>query len=81
MHFARLDLASGARDPVSDGKRLGHLANALRQAGIKDVQLKIYPEARHELLNESNRDEVTAHLIDWLQQALSHSRQPRKESP
>lgn len=71
----------GSRDPVSAGKRLADLAGALRQAGLKDVQLKIYPEARHELFNESNRDEVTRHLIDWLQQALSHGRQPRKESP
>lgn len=71
----------GSRDPVSDGKRLGDLAGALREAGLRDVQLKIYPEARHELLNESNRDEVTAHLIDWLQQALSQGRKPSKECP
>ncbi|WP_275544510.1 alpha/beta hydrolase [Pseudomonas sp. Marseille-Q0931] len=71
----------GSRDPVSDGKRLEDLAGALREAGVRDVQLKIYPEARHELLNESNRDEVTAHLIDWLQQALSHGRSPSKECP
>lgn len=71
----------GSRDPVSDGKRLGDLAGALREGGVRDVQLKIYPEARHELLNESNRDEVTAHLIDWLQQALSHGRSPIKECP
>ncbi|CAM3761574.1 alpha/beta hydrolase [Ectopseudomonas alcaliphila] len=71
----------GSRDPVSDGKRLGDLAGALREAGVHDVQLKIYPEARHELLNESNRDEVTAHLIDWLQQALSQGRSPTKECP
>lgn len=71
----------GSRDPVSDGKRLEGLAAALRTAGVRDVQLKIYPEARHELLNESNRDEVTAHLIDWLQQALSHGRKPTQECP
>ena len=65
----------GERDPVSQGKRLGDLAGALRSAGIKDVELKIYPEARHELLNESNRDEVTAYLHDWLDRALAHSRQ------
>jgi alpha-beta hydrolase superfamily lysophospholipase len=65
----------GARDPVSAGKRLADLANALREAGHTQVQLKIYPQARHELLNESNRDDVTADLIDWLEQALSHPRQ------
>ena len=64
----------GDRDPVSQGKRLGHLAGALRTAGIKDVELKIYPDARHELLNESNRDEVTHYLRDWLERTLVRSR-------
>jgi alpha-beta hydrolase superfamily lysophospholipase len=31
------------------------------------VTHKFYPEARHELFNETNRDEVTADLIRWLQ--------------
>lgn len=73
----------GARDPVSQGKRLEDLANALRRAGLQQVQLNIYPDARHELLNESNRDEVTRYLIGWLDQALAHSRhrQPQTKEP
>ncbi|MGH8352346.1 MAG: lysophospholipase [Pseudomonas sp.] len=70
----------GACDPVSAGKRLEDLANALRQAGVKDVQLKTYPDARHELLNESNRDEVTRYLIDWLDEALGHSRHSQPQA-
>ncbi|MFC5695609.1 alpha/beta hydrolase [Pseudomonas sp. GCM10022186] len=70
----------GERDPVSDGRRLQDLAAALRLAGIKDVQLNIYPGARHELLNESNRDEVTRDLIDWLEQALAHRRHPQPQA-
>ncbi|WCD82006.1 alpha/beta hydrolase [Pseudomonas sp. TUM22785] len=88
-HLAQIDpdlpllVVGGGRDPVSDGRRLDDLARALREAGIKDVQLKIYPDARHELLNETNRDEVTAHLLDWLEHALAHSRycQPNKDTP
>uniref|UniRef100_UPI0020B14F1B serine aminopeptidase domain-containing protein n=1 Tax=Pseudomonas aeruginosa TaxID=287 RepID=UPI0020B14F1B len=64
----------GERDPVSQGKRLGDLADALRGAGLRQVTLKTYPEARHELFNESNRDAVTQDLIDWLEQALRHRR-------
>jgi len=64
----------GDRDPVSQGKRLVDLANALRAAGLKEVELKLYPEARHELFNESNRDEVTTHLRDWLERALTRGR-------
>ena len=32
-----------------------------------DVTVRVYPEARHEIFNETNRDEVTADVIDWLQ--------------
>lgn len=73
----------GSRDPVSEGKRLNDLAQALRQAGSREVHLTLYPEARHELFNESNRDEVTTHLIEWLQRVLSSRVQPTpsKESP
>ncbi|WP_095145293.1 MULTISPECIES: alpha/beta hydrolase [unclassified Pseudomonas] len=69
----------GECDPVSEGKRLKALADALRQAGNQCLQLTIYPQARHELFNESNRDEVTADLLTWLAQALSHRRPPRTE--
>lgn len=69
----------GACDPVSEGKRLKTLANTLRNAGNQHVQLNIYPQARHELFNETHRDQVTADVIHWLNQALSHSRPPRSE--
>ena len=61
----------GGNDPVSQGKRLNDLANALRRAGNRQVEVKIYPQARHELLNESNRDEVILYIQNWLQ---AHSR-------
>jgi alpha-beta hydrolase superfamily lysophospholipase len=43
------------------------LAGALRAAGVS-VELTLYEDARHELLNETNRDEVTADVIRWLEQ-------------
>jgi len=69
----------GACAPVSEGKRLESLAGALRKAGSQDLQLKIYPQARHELFNEINRDEVTADVVEWLDQALLRSRPPHSE--
>ncbi|MEN5198015.1 lysophospholipase [Pseudomonas wadenswilerensis] len=69
----------GECDPVSAGKRLKDLAGALRLAGNQHVQLQLYPQARHELLNETNRDEVTAAIIDWLDQALAIGRPARSE--
>ena len=69
----------GTCDPVSEGKRLVDLSDALRKAGLQQVQLNLYPHARHELFNETNRDDVTADAIAWLNQALSCSRPPRSE--
>jgi alpha-beta hydrolase superfamily lysophospholipase len=72
-------IMGGECDPVSDGKRLKDLARALTAAGQQMVKLQIYPQARHELLNEINRDEVTRDVIHWLQQALLQPRPPRAE--
>ena len=69
----------GECDPVSEGKRLKSLANALREAGCRNLQLTIYPQARHEVFNETNRDEVTADVLTWLDQALSLRRPARCE--
>ncbi|MDE3176997.1 MAG: lysophospholipase [Pseudomonadota bacterium] len=54
---------SGARDPV--GAKLQGLLDVYRDAGLS-VTAKIYPDARHETLNDVNRDEVTRDLIAWL---------------
>lgn len=72
-------VTGGECDPVSEGKRLTHLANALREAGCRHVQLTIYPQARHEVFNETNRDQVTADLLTWLDQALTLHRPARCE--
>ena len=54
---------SGARDPV--GAKLQGLIDVYKAAGLR-MTAKIYPDARHETLNETNREEVTADLIAWL---------------
>lgn len=69
----------GECDPVSEGKRLKSLAHALREAGCQNVQLTIYPQARHEVFNETNRDDVTADVVTWLEQALIARRPTRCE--
>ncbi len=60
-------IASGDQDPVGSygrGPRL--LASRLSAAGTKDVTLKLYPGARHELFNETCRKEFFGDLIAWL---------------
>jgi alpha-beta hydrolase superfamily lysophospholipase len=60
-------IASGQDDPLSGGGQLvGALAQRYRDAGVKDVTLTVYPGARHEIFNETNRDEITADVIAWL---------------
>jgi alpha-beta hydrolase superfamily lysophospholipase len=62
-----LYIFSGARDPV--GVNLQGLIDAYRRAGL-ETAAKIYPDARHETLNEINRDDVTADLIAWLNKVV-----------
>jgi len=64
-------IASGSDDPLSRGDGLRRLAEAYRAHGVRDVTLKVYPEARHEILNETNRTEVYADLVTWLTDRLS----------
>jgi alpha-beta hydrolase superfamily lysophospholipase len=57
---------SGDRDPVgADGKGVELVATRCREAGVEDVGLCLYPDARHELLNETNQDEVTEYFLAW----------------
>lgn len=63
-------IISGSHDPVSAGtKMLEPLLVQYRIGGLQ-AQHKFYPEARHELLNEINREEVTTDLLEWIRQAL-----------
>jgi alpha-beta hydrolase superfamily lysophospholipase len=58
---------AGDQDPAAAmGAHATSLADALKVAGV-DVELSLYEGARHELLNETNRDEVTAGIIHWLE--------------
>ena len=60
-------LITGDQDPVNNHLAWFHpLVQRLRDAGLSDVQTRIYPGARHEVLNETNRDEVTADVLGWV---------------
>jgi alpha-beta hydrolase superfamily lysophospholipase len=61
-------LVVGSHDPVSMWG-LGHkqLAKRYRAAGNVDIDDRRYPEARHELINETNRNEVWNDIIGWIQ--------------
>jgi len=60
-------IISGSRDPVSGGEKgIRSLEKILRDSGVKNLRVKIYPEGRHEMLNETNRIEVMRDILDWL---------------
>lgn len=62
-------LISGSDDPVGYyGKGPQEVHNKMTEVGIKNCNLNLYPEGRHELLNDINRDEVTHDVILWLKQ-------------
>ncbi len=61
---------AGDQDPAAAmGANPSALAAAMSDAGVS-TDLRLYEGARHELLNETNRDEVTADLIAWFEARL-----------
>ncbi len=63
---------SGDSDPVgSMGKGVRKVEEMFRSAGCKDVTVKLYPGGRHEMFNETNRQEVFQDLLDWIESKLT----------
>lgn len=59
---------AGGEDPVGQyGKGIVNLHNIYKRQGIKDVEYKIYPHGRHEMLNEKNKLEVMIDILNWLE--------------
>jgi len=66
---------AGEADPCGGARGFaGILAGKLRAAGLSDLSEKTYPGARHEILNETNRDEVERDLAAWLEAKASAAR-------
>jgi alpha-beta hydrolase superfamily lysophospholipase len=60
-------LQVGSDDTLGGGRSVERLARAYRdRSGLRDVTVRIYDGARHEVFNETNRDEVIADLVGWI---------------
>ena len=60
-------IAVGELDPVNGGLTLlTPLTDRYQAAGLHDVEVRTYPGARHEILNETNRGEVIGDVLAWL---------------
>lgn len=63
---------AGEDDPVGDyGKGVLKVADMVRNAGLKNLAVKLYPTDRHEILNETDRDQVYLDLYHWMEDILS----------
>jgi alpha-beta hydrolase superfamily lysophospholipase len=64
---------SGAEDPVGNfGKGVRKVCEIYKSAGLRDVSLKLYEGDRHEILNETNREQVYQELYEWFEEKLSN---------
>lgn len=77
-HFTRIPrtlpvhVAVGDQDPCNQRMTLVYeLLEDFRYLGTRDLSWRAYPDARHEILNETNRSEVYADLLAWLDDHLS----------
>ena len=73
-HLALMDKATpvfffaGQLDPVGEqGKGVGKAYQSFLDAGCTDVQCKLYPEGRHEVLNEVFKEQVWQDVLDWME--------------
>lgn len=64
-------LISGTADPVGDyGRGVRRTYDSLHAVGLDNIQLKLYEEGRHELLNETNRSDVAQDIYNWIEETV-----------
>jgi alpha-beta hydrolase superfamily lysophospholipase len=64
-------ITGGADDPVGGEAGMNKLAAQYTATKHDQLDTRIYPAGRHEMLNETNRDEFTNDLLSWIAQQLS----------
>lgn len=59
---------SGDKDPVGkNGKDVKRISSLYMDSGVTDITVKLYPQGRHEMLNEVNHMEVAKDVLSWIQ--------------
>lgn len=63
---------SGAMDPVgNNGKGVLQVYAEFKELGMRNVNLRLYPGDRHEILNETDREKVYEDILGWIEGAIS----------
>jgi len=71
-HDVPVLIIGGSDDSLPIGDSVKRLADAyLRRSALTDVKVITYTDARHEVFNESNRDEVVADVIEWIRSRVA----------
>lgn len=64
-------VVGGENDPATDGgKATRHLARRMQAMGFSNLVSKVYPQTRHESLNEVNRDVIMRDFADWADRVI-----------
>ncbi|MBP5282409.1 MAG: alpha/beta hydrolase [Lachnospiraceae bacterium] len=64
-------MASGDEDPVGAyGEGVKRAFESLKESGMKNVEMKLYPGDRHEILNELDKDQVMKDIAGWIEKSL-----------
>ena len=65
-------IASGDKDPVGgNGSLVSKLYEEYKALGLADLDIKLYPEARHEIMNEINKDEVYSDFLAFIKRVTA----------
>lgn len=71
-------LVSGDADPVGEyGKGVRRAYISLRAVGLEDIMVKLYEGGRHELLNETNRQDIMQDIYSWIEEKVLHERREK----
>ncbi len=69
-----IHLVGGGKDPATDNaKAISWLANHLKRAGFSHITTEIYPDMRHETLNDIGADEATARFANWCKMVVTRN--------
>lgn len=73
-----IHLVGGGKDPATDGgKAIRWLSNRLKKAGFSHITTVIYPDMRHETLNEIGADAAIADFAAWCEQITTGPGAPK----
>ncbi len=64
-------ITGGGDDPVGGASGMQKLITRYESIGHADVSLRVYADGRHEMLNETNRDEFTTDVLGWIARQLT----------